>query len=256
MRRVARTLGGSSSINGHIYKPRASGQDFQHLGRNSANRGWGYPDVLPYFQNGWSGASARAKTPIAGRDGNLTVTTMDWRDPLCEAFMAGRDEPGYSAQSRFTTARSRRASPTPSAPFRTALRVSAATAFLHPARKRPNVHVRTHAPRHQHHLRRQARRRRALPQRRQGRCAHRSTRQQGKSFCRAAPIIRRRCCNCPGVGSPELLQSLGIEGASRRCRASAKACRIITRRVRSRRRQEHQDHQRTQARIEPVGRGR
>ena len=24
-----------------------------------------------------------------GREGPLTVTTMDWKDPLCEAFMAG-----------------------------------------------------------------------------------------------------------------------------------------------------------------------
>src|SRR6202035_4020832 len=79
-----------------------------------------------------------------GRDGNLTVTTMDWRDPLCEAFMAGAmslgipRNPDYNGAIQEGVSYAQRT-------IKDGLRVSAATAFLHPARKRPNVHVRTHA---------------------------------------------------------------------------------------------------------------
>src|SRR5204863_188935 len=43
-----KTLGGSSSINGHIYN-RGQRQDFNTWAQ-LGNRGWGYPDVLPYFK--------------------------------------------------------------------------------------------------------------------------------------------------------------------------------------------------------------
>src|SRR5258707_662315 len=43
-----KTLGGSSSINGHIYN-RGQRQDFNTWAQ-LGNRGWGYPDVLAYFK--------------------------------------------------------------------------------------------------------------------------------------------------------------------------------------------------------------
>ncbi|HET9583825.1 MAG TPA: GMC family oxidoreductase N-terminal domain-containing protein, partial [Bradyrhizobium sp.] len=81
-----KTLGGSSSINGHIYN-RGQRQDFDTWAQ-LGNRGWGYPDILPYFKRLERRVGEGDET-YRGRDGNLTVTTMDWQDPLCEAFMAG-----------------------------------------------------------------------------------------------------------------------------------------------------------------------
>ena len=43
-----KTLGGSSSINSHIYN-RGQRQDFDTWAQ-IGNRGWGYADVLPYFK--------------------------------------------------------------------------------------------------------------------------------------------------------------------------------------------------------------
>src|SRR5450755_1259196 len=79
-----------------------------------------------------------------GRDGNLTVTTMDWQDPLCEAFMAGAISLGIPRNHDYNGAIQEGVSYAQRT-IKNGLRVSAATAFLHPAMKRPNVHVRTHA---------------------------------------------------------------------------------------------------------------
>ena len=81
-----KTLGGSSSINGHIYN-RGQRQDFDTWAQ-MGNRGWGYPDVLPYFKR-LERRIGEGEDTYRGREGALTVTTMDWQDPLCEAFMAG-----------------------------------------------------------------------------------------------------------------------------------------------------------------------
>ncbi|MBO0751454.1 MAG: GMC family oxidoreductase N-terminal domain-containing protein [Bradyrhizobiaceae bacterium] len=136
-----KTLGGSSSINGHIYN-RGQRLDFDTWAQ-LGNRGWGYADVLPYFKR-MERRIGEGEDTYRGRNGPLTVTTMDWKDPLCEAFMAGAmslgipRNPDYNGAIQEGVSYAQRT-------IHNGLRVSAATAFLHPARKRPNVHVRTHA---------------------------------------------------------------------------------------------------------------
>jgi len=94
--------------------------------------------------SGWSGALARAKTTYHGRDGELTVTDIDWRDPLCDAFIEGAvslgipRNPDYNGAVQEGVAYAQRT-------IHKGRRISAATAFLHPAVKRGNVTVRTHA---------------------------------------------------------------------------------------------------------------
>lgn len=136
-----KTLGGSSSINGHIYN-RGQRMDFDTWAQ-MGNRGWGYADVLPYFRR-LEKRVGEGDDTFRGRDGSLTVTTMDWRDPLCEAFMEGAvslgipRNPDYNGKIQEGVSYCQRT-------IDKGLRVSGATAFLKPAMKRPNVHVQTHA---------------------------------------------------------------------------------------------------------------
>lgn len=136
-----KTLGGSSSINGHIYN-RGQRMDFDTWAQ-MGNRGWGYADVLPYFRR-LEKRVGEGEALYRGRDGSLIVTTMNWRDPLCEAFMEGAvslgipRNPDYNGKTQEGVSYCQRT-------IDKGLRVSGATAFLKPAMKRPNVHVRTHA---------------------------------------------------------------------------------------------------------------
>ncbi|MCG2632248.1 GMC family oxidoreductase N-terminal domain-containing protein [Bradyrhizobium sp. WYCCWR 13023] len=136
-----KTLGGSSSINGHIYN-RGQRMDFDTWAQ-MGNRGWGYADVLPYFKR-LEKRVGEGDNNFRGRDGNLTVTTMDWRDPLCEAFMEGAVSLGIPRNPDYNGAKQEGVSYCQRT-IDKGLRVSGSTAFLKPAMKRPNVHVHTHA---------------------------------------------------------------------------------------------------------------
>ncbi|MGA2125513.1 MAG: GMC family oxidoreductase N-terminal domain-containing protein [Xanthobacteraceae bacterium] len=136
-----KTLGGSSSINGHVYN-RGQRLDFDTWAQ-LGNRGWGYADVLPYFKR-LERRIGEADPTYRGRDGALTVTDIDWHHPLCEAFIDGAvslgipRNPDYNGATQEGVAYAQRT-------IHNGRRVSAATAFLRPARSRSNLTVRTHA---------------------------------------------------------------------------------------------------------------
>jgi len=201
-----KTLGGSSSINGHIYN-RGQHQDFDTWAQ-LGNRGWGYPDVLPYFRR-LERRVGDGDAAFRGRDGGLTVTDIDWQDPLCEAFIAGAmslgipRNPDYNGSTQEGVAYAQRT-------IHRGRRVSAATAFLRPAMKRPNVNVRTHA--HATEVLFEGKRAvgvRYVKGRKGGVAAEVRVRKE--------VILAGGAYNSPqllqlsGVGSPDLLHSLGIE---------------------------------------------
>ncbi|MDE0942214.1 MAG: GMC family oxidoreductase N-terminal domain-containing protein [Alphaproteobacteria bacterium] len=139
-----KTLGGSSSINGHIYN-RGQRMDFDSWSQRG-NRNWGYSDVLPYFQRCEKriGGPSDAEDLFRGREGNLAVTDLNYSHPLCEKFMEGAEQiglprnPDYNGKQQEgisyvqRTVHGRR-------------RMSTARAFLNPAKSRPNLTVRTNA---------------------------------------------------------------------------------------------------------------
>ncbi len=136
-----KTLGGSGSINGHIYN-RGSRHDFDQWAA-LGNPGWRYEDVLPYF--------IRSENKIGigdagfhGHDGPFTVTDIDEPDPLCDAFIRGAASlgiplnPDYNGKSQEGIAYAQRS-------VHRGRRVSPARVFLSPAEKRGNTRVLTNA---------------------------------------------------------------------------------------------------------------
>ncbi|RXG99822.1 GMC family oxidoreductase [Bradyrhizobium zhanjiangense] len=201
-----KTLGGSSSINGHIYN-RGQRMDFDTWAQ-MGNRGWGYADVLPYFRR-LEKRVGEGEALYRGREGSLTVTTMEWRDPLCEAFMEGAvslgipRNPDYNGKTQEGVSYCQRT-------INNGLRVSGATAFLRPAMKRPNVHVHTHA--HATEIIFEGKRAVGVRYMKGGRGGHPVEVRANKEV-----ILSGGTYNSPqllqlsGVGSPDLLQAHGIQ---------------------------------------------
>ena len=200
-----KTLGGSSSINGHIYN-RGQRSDFDTWAQ-FGNRSWGYADVLPYFKR-MERRIGDGDAAYHGRDGELTVTDIDWRDPLCDAFIAGAvslgipRNPDYNGRIQEGVAYAQRT-------IHKGRRISAATAFLHPAMKRKNVTVRTHA--HATEIMFEGKRATGVRYAKGGRGGD-----QMQVQARREVILSGGAYNSPqllqlsGIGPAPLLQSLGI----------------------------------------------
>ncbi|HTR82856.1 MAG TPA: GMC family oxidoreductase N-terminal domain-containing protein [Reyranella sp.] len=146
-RRIAaprgKTLGGSSSINGHIYN-RGQRLDFDGWAQRG-NLGWGYRDVLPYFrrtENRMASDASSVDPTFRGSDGSLPITDLEWRDPLCEAFIEGAVEMGIPRNRDYNGTQQAGVSYVQRI-IRNGRRVSAARGYLHPAMSRANLSVRT-----------------------------------------------------------------------------------------------------------------
>ena len=136
-----KTLGGSSSINGHIYN-RGQRLDYDSWSQRG-NRGWGYADILPYFKKCEQRIGVGDDT-FRGRNGNLQVTDLNYEHPLCEAFMEGAGELGIPRNLDYNGSSQEGISYVQRTTYRRR-RVSTARAFLNPAKKRSNLKVVTNA---------------------------------------------------------------------------------------------------------------
>ena len=136
-----KTLGGSSSINGHIYN-RGQRMDYDNWAQRG-NRGWGYADVLPYFKRAERRVGDGDDT-FRGREGNLIVTDINWSHPLCDAFMDGAKNMGIPRNPDYNGAHQEGVSYSQRT-IHQRRRMSTARGFLHPALKRGNIDVRTSA---------------------------------------------------------------------------------------------------------------
>ena len=144
-RRIAqprgKTLGGSSSINGHIYN-RGQAMDFD-VWAQMGNRGWSYPEVLPYFKRS-ERRIGDGDDQYRGRDGPFAVTDLGWRHPLCEAYIQGAVRLGIPRNPDYNGARQEGVGYFQRSIHRRR-RMSAARAYLHPAKRRENLEIRTRA---------------------------------------------------------------------------------------------------------------
>ena len=135
-----KVIGGSSSINGMIYM-RGQAADYDHW-RQLGNPGWSWSDVLPYFKQ--SERRELESSEHHGRDGEWRVEGMrlSWR--VLDLFREAAIESGVPATPDFN-----RGDNEGIGYFevnqRRGRRWSAASAFLKPALKRPNLTLWTKA---------------------------------------------------------------------------------------------------------------
>ena len=201
-----KTLGGSSSINGHIYN-RGQRMDFDSWAQRG-NRGWGYADVLPYFRRCEQRIGAADDT-FRGRDGNLQVTDLNYQHPLCEAFMAGAQQIGIPRNLDYNGARQEGISYVQRTAYRRR-RVSTARAFLKPARSRPNLTVRTNA--HATRILLDGKRAVGVEYAQGGRAGRKVEVKANREVILSGGAINSpQLLQLSGIGPAALLRSLGIE---------------------------------------------
>ena len=135
-----KVLGGCSSINGMIYM-RGQARDYDQW-RQMGNAGWSWDDVLPYFrktENHYGGAD-----DMHGADGEWRVEEQRLSWEILAAFRDAAAEVGIPKTDDFNRGDNEGCGYFQVNQKR-GVRWSAATAFLKPAMKRPNLKVLTHA---------------------------------------------------------------------------------------------------------------
>ncbi|AHH96536.1 choline dehydrogenase [Kutzneria albida] len=134
-------LGGSSSINGMIFQ-RGNPMDYQRWAADDGMSTWDYAHCLPYFkkmENCLAGADE-----YRGGDGPLVLERGPADGPLFKAFFAATEQAGYPLTKDVNGYQQEGFAPFDRNVHR-GRRLSAARAYLHPVRKRPNLTVRCRA---------------------------------------------------------------------------------------------------------------
>ena len=135
-----RTLGGTSSINGHVYM-RGTPQDYDGW-RDQGNPGWGWNDVLPYFKR--SERHFRGESELHGGSGELSVSPLHEPHPASAAFVQAARNAGIPANDDFNGITQEGVGYLQFM-IRDGVRASTSAAFLRPALGRPNLKLEINA---------------------------------------------------------------------------------------------------------------
>jgi choline dehydrogenase len=133
-----RVLGGSSAINGLLYI-RGQHADFDDWAARGAD-GWNYRAVLPFFKR--SERYEKGANEYHGDAGELDVADLRNDHPYCAAWLEAGVQAGYPRNADFNGADDDGLGAY-QLTLRGHWRCDAATAFLQPARARPNLTVLT-----------------------------------------------------------------------------------------------------------------
>lgn len=135
-----RVIGGSSAINGLIFI-RGQHEDFDDWARLGAT-GWDYAGVLPHFRKmeTYSGAPSQYR----GAHGPLHISDLRNRNPSCDAWLNAARQMGLPDNRDFN-GETTNGIGSYQLTLRGRWRDSAASAFLKPAMKRPNLTVKLRA---------------------------------------------------------------------------------------------------------------
>jgi len=198
-----KVLGGSSSINGMAYiwgDPR----EFDRWAELGVH-GWSFADVEPYFRRLES--NEYTSDPRRGHDGPVQITDRKLRDrdELSDAFIAAcieagiQETPDYNATSyegvRYLEQTAHRGK-----------RVSAATAYLGDAARRPNLHIEVNAMARRVVF--EGARARGVEYAKDGQT--RTATAGGEVLLAAGAIQSPQLLELSGIGDPAILQPLDI----------------------------------------------
>ncbi len=136
-----KVVGGSSSTNAMAHV-RGHPGDYDRWAQQYGLTDWSYAHVLPYFrrQESWEGGASATR----GGDGPINVQRCRYEDALVPAYFAAAKSAGHSWTEDYNGVDQEGFSPLQMT-IRRGRRCSAATAYLRPALRRPNLTVRVKA---------------------------------------------------------------------------------------------------------------
>jgi choline dehydrogenase len=197
-----KVVGGSSSINGMLYV-RGNPIDFNSWSQ-LGNRGWGYDDVIPYFQK--AETFERGGDDVRGGRGPLNVADMYERHEMINAFVDAGVEAGYEANPDYNNGH-QDGFGYYQVTMKDGRRHSAADAYLEPARSRPNLTVEVNA---------RARKlllegKRVVGVEYDVNGQTKEARADGSVVMCAGAVQSPQLLELSGIGDPEILSAQGIE---------------------------------------------
>jgi choline dehydrogenase len=136
-----KVLGGSSSINGMIFQ-RGNPGDYERWATRPGLAHWDYAHCLPYFKK--MEDTLAGADEFRGADGPLKLTRGPANSPLFQAFFEAVQEAGYPLTEDVNGYRQEGFAAFDANLYR-GRRLSAARAYLHPVKRRPNLDVETRA---------------------------------------------------------------------------------------------------------------
>ncbi len=134
-------LGGSSSINGMIFQ-RGNAADYDGWARRPGLERWSYAHCLPYFKRMESAADG--DDAYRGREGPIAIERGRARGPLFDAFFEAARQAGHALTDDVNGSRQEGFGRF-DRNIRNGRRWSAARAYLHPVKSRPNLAVKFRA---------------------------------------------------------------------------------------------------------------
>src|SRR4029453_2054285 len=178
--------------------------------RGRAQRGhpaWGYAPGLPHFRR-TERRVGEADDTFRGRDGNLPITDLDWRDPICEAFIEGAVQLGIPRNRDYNGTMQGGVSYVHRI-IQNGMPKSPPRGYLHPAMKRKNLTVRTNA--HATEIVLEGKRAVGVRYRKGGRDgAPVEVRARRELILAGGTVNSPQLLQVSGIGPASLLKSLGI----------------------------------------------
>src|SRR5215211_783297 len=136
-----KVLGGSSSINGMIFQ-RGNPLDYERWAADPGMQTWDYAHCLPYFRRMEHCLAAEPGDEFRGASGPLGLERGPATNPLFAAFFEAARQAGFELTDDVNGYRQEGFAAFDRNIHR-GRRLSAAGAYLHPVRSRPNLEVRT-----------------------------------------------------------------------------------------------------------------